>query len=63
MKFVVIKVKWNIVEKETYAIFYSTESLLDDELDYLLRDRCFILQTDSKTLSHTNEDHKDKVNR
>ena len=33
------------------------------KLDHLLRDRYFILQTDSKILSHMNVDHKDKVKR
>ena len=35
------ELKWNIVEKEAYAIFYSMM-----KLDHLLRDRHFILQTD-----------------
>ena len=52
------ELKWNIVEKEAYAIFYSMM-----KLDHLLRDRHFILQTDSKILSHMNVDHKDKVKR
>ena len=52
------ELKWNIVEKEAYAIFYSMM-----KLDHLLRDRYFILQTDSKILSHMNVDHKDKVKR
>ena len=47
---------WNIVEKEMYSIFYSIM-----KLDHLLRDQYFILQTDSKILSHMNTDHKDKV--
>ena len=33
------------------------------KLDHLLRDQYFILQTDSKILSHMNTDHKDKVKR
>ena len=49
---------WNIVEKEMYSIFYSIM-----KLDHLLRDQYFILQTDSKILSHMNTDHKDKVKR
>ena len=35
------ELKWNIVEKEAYAIFYSMM-----KLDHLLRDRHFISQTD-----------------
>ena len=50
------ELKWNIVEKEAYAIFYSMM-----KLDHLLRDPYFILQTDSKILSHLNVDHKNKV--
>ena len=49
---------WNIVEKEMYSIFYSIM-----KLDHLLRDQYFVLQTDSKILSHMNTDHKDKVKR
>ena len=33
------------------------------KLDHLLRDQYFILQTDSKILSHMNTEHKDKVKR
>ena len=36
------ELKWNIVEKEAYAIFYSMMKLLIT----FLRDRHFILQTD-----------------
>ena len=49
---------WNIVEKEAYSIFYAIM-----KLDHLLRDQYFILQTDSKILSHMNTQHKDKVKR
>ena len=49
---------WNIVEKEMYSIFYAMM-----KLDHLLRNQYFILQTDSKILSHMNTDHKDKVKR
>ena len=44
---------WNIVEKEMYSIFYAMM-----KLDHLLRNQHFILQTDSKTLSHMNTDHE-----
>ena len=49
---------WNIVEKEMYAIFYCFM-----KLDYILRDRSFILRTDSQILSRMNTDHKEKVRR
>jgi len=49
---------WNIVEKEMYAIFYCFM-----KLDYILRDRSFILRTDSQILSRMNTDHKEKVKR
>ena len=52
------ELNWNIVEKEAYSIFYAIM-----KLDHLLRDQYFILQTDSKILSHMNTDHKDKVKR
>ena len=54
----VTELGWNIVEKEAYSIFYAIM-----KLDHLLRDQYFILQTDSKILSHMNTDHKDKVKR
>ena len=50
--------KWNIVEKEMYAIFYTFK-----KLEYLLRDKHFILRTDSQILSRMNTDHKEKVKR
>ena len=50
--------KWNIVEKEMYAIFYSFM-----KLEHLLRDNPFTLRTDSKILSRMNTDHKEKVKR
>ena len=49
---------WNIVEKEMYAIFYCFI-----KLEYLLRDRQFILRTDSQILSRMNTDHKEKIKR
>ena len=49
---------WNIVEKEMYAIFYCFM-----KLEHLLRDRQFILRTDSQILSRVNTDHKEKIKR
>jgi len=50
--------KWNTVEKEAYAIFYS---LL--ELEHLIRDRKFALRTDSKNLTYMNTESSPKVKR
>jgi hypothetical protein len=50
--------KWNIVEKEMYAIFYTFM-----KLEHLLRDKKFVLRTDSKILSKMNTEHKEKVKR
>ena len=52
------ELKWNTVEKEAFAIFYSFM-----KLEHLLRDRHFTLKTDSQILSHMNVDHKEKVKR
>ena len=41
-----------------YAIFYTFK-----KLEYLLRDKHFILRTDSQILSRMNTDHKEKVKR
>ena len=48
-----------IERKLRYSIFYA----IIMKLDHLFRDQYFILQTDSKILSHMNTDHKDKVKR
>jgi hypothetical protein len=50
--------RWDTVEKEAYAIVYSSK-----KLEYLLRDRQFILRTDSKNLTYLNTEHKPKVQR
>ena len=53
------ELKWNIVEKEAYAIFYSMM-----KLDHLFTGSTLHF-TDrlKKILSHMNVDHKDKVKR
>ena len=50
--------KWNIVEKEMYVSFYTLM-----ELEHLIRDKTFLLRTDSKILSKMNAEHKEKVKR
>ena len=50
------ELKWNTVEKEAYAIFHCLM-----KLDHLLRDRYFLLRTDSEIVSHMNVEHKQKV--
>ena len=49
---------WNIVEKEMYAIYYTFM-----KLEHLIRDKKFILKTDSQILSRMNTEHKEKVKR
>merc|ERR1711991_969210 len=46
---------WNIVEKDMHAIFYCFM-----KLEYLLRDRQFILRTDSRILFRMNTYHEEK---
>ena len=45
--------RWDTVEKEAYAIFYALQ-----KLKYLLHDRTFTIQTDSKNLSYMNAENK-----
>ena len=52
------ELKWNTVEKEAYAIFHCFM-----KLDHLLRDRYFLLRTDSEVVSRMNVEHKQKVKR
>ena len=53
-----VELKWNIVEKEAFAIFYSFM-----KLEHLIRDRPFILKTDNKNLTYLNACHREKVKR
>ena len=53
-----VELKWNIVEKEAFAIFYSLM-----KLEHLIRDRHFILKTDNKNLTYLNACHREKVKR
>jgi transposase InsO family protein len=50
--------KWNTVEKEAYAIFYSIT-----QLEHLLGNRQFTLKTDAKNLTYMNTEHTPKVKR
>ena len=52
------ELKWDIVEKEAFAIFYSLM-----KLEHLIRDRPFILKTDNKNLIYLNACHREKVKR
>ena len=45
--------RWDTVEKEAFAIFYALQ-----KLKYLLHDRTFTIQTDSKNLSYMNAENK-----
>ena len=50
--------KWNTVEKEMYAIYYTFM-----KLEHLLRDKKFIVKTDSQIVSRMNTEHKEKIKR
>ena len=53
-----VEMKWNVTEKECYAIVYALR-----KLEYLLRDRSFTLKTDHKNLVYMNEPPSAKVRR
>ena len=53
-----VELKWNIVEKEAFAIFYSLM-----KLEHLIRDRPFILKTDNRNLTYLNTNHREKIKR
>ena len=52
------QLRWSTPEKETYAIFWTLM-----ELDYLLRDRFFIIRTDHSNLQYINQNPTSKVTR
>jgi len=52
------QLRWSTPEKETYAIFWTLM-----ELDYLLRDRFFIIRTDHSNLQYINQNPSSKVTR
>ena len=43
--FTEVQLRWSVIQKEAYAIFYCCTTL-----DYLLRDRKFVIQTDHRNL-------------
>ena len=43
--FTEVQLRWSVIQKEAYAIFYCCTAL-----DYLLRDRKFVIQTDHRNL-------------
>jgi hypothetical protein len=51
-----VEKKWDVVEREAFAIFFALH-----KLEYLIRDRFFILRTDSKNLTYVNTEHAPKV--
>ena len=51
-----VEMKWNVTEKECYAIVYALR-----KLEYLLKDRSFVLSTDHKNLVYMNEPPSAKV--
>ena len=42
-----VQLRWSVIQKEAYAIFYCCT-----QLDYLLRDRRFIIETDHRNLTY-----------
>ena len=52
------EIRWNITEKEAYAIVYCLK-----KLKYLLRDRSFTLRTDHKNLIFIDTETSAKVKR
>ena len=42
-----VQLRWSVIQKEAYAIFHCCS-----QLDYLLRDRRFIIQTDHRNLTY-----------
>jgi len=52
------RLRWSVPEKEAYAIFYAFQ-----KLEYLVRDRYFVLRTDHKNLTYINQESSPKVRR
>ena len=52
------RLRWSVLEKEAYAIFYAI-----NKLEYLIRDRYFLLRTDHKNLTYINQESSPKVRR
>ena len=52
------RLRWSVPEKEAYAIFYAFQ-----KLEYLIRDRYFLLRTDHKNLTYINQESSPKVRR
>ncbi len=50
------QLKWSVIQKEAYGIYYSTHTL-----SYLLRDRIFTIQTDHKNLTFIKNDSNPMV--
>ena len=42
-----VQLRWSVIQKEAYAVFYCCT-----QLDYLLRDRRFIIETDHRNLTY-----------
>ena len=52
------RLRWSVPEKEAFAIFYAFQ-----KLEYLIRDRYFVLRTDHKNLTYINQEGSAKVRR
>ena len=51
-----IQLRWSVIQKEAFAIFYCCTTL-----DYLLRDRKFIIETDHRNLTYLQKNNNSMV--
>ena len=51
-----IQLRWSVIQKEAFAIFYCC-----NVLDYLLRDRKFIIETDHRNLTYLQKNNNSMV--
>ena len=51
-----IQLRWSVIQKEAYAIFYCCTTL-----DYLRRDRQFIIETDHRNLTYLQKNNNSMI--
>ena len=51
-----IQLRWSVIQKEAFAIFYCCTTL-----DYLLRDRKFVIETDHRNLTYLQKNNNSMV--
>ena len=51
-----VQLRWSVIQKEAYAIFYCCTTL-----DYLIRDRKFIIETDHRNLTYLQKNNNSMV--